>query len=112
MYGDVARSVSILATRRDELHIVAQNLIEFWAVATRPIIDNGLGLKVAQAEQELTKLKTLFTVLPDTVEILPEWEQLVVKHRSPGRSNERAQCHAPAYLQHRGFRTLQLDHCC
>jgi predicted nucleic acid-binding protein len=85
MYGDVARSVSILATRRDELYVVAQNLIEFWAVATRPIIDNGLGLTVAQAEQELTKLKALFTILPDTVDILPEWEQLVVKHQVLGK---------------------------
>ena len=85
MYGDVARSVSILATRRDELHVVAQNLIEFWAVATRPMIDNGLGLTVAQAEQELTKLKALFTILRDTADILPEWEQLVVKHQVLGK---------------------------
>lgn len=85
MYGDVARSVSILATRREELHVVAQNLIEFWAVATRPIIVNGLGLTVAQAEQELTKLKALFTILPDTGDILPKWEQLVVKHQVLGK---------------------------
>ena len=85
MYGDVARSVSILATRRDELHVVAQNLIEFWAVATRPIIDNGLGLTVAQAEQELIKLKVLFTILPDTVDIFLEWEQLVIKHQVLGK---------------------------
>lgn len=85
MYDDVARSVSILATRRDELHVVAQNLIEFWAVATRPIIDNGLGLTVAQAEQELTKLKALFTILPDTADILSEWERLVIKHQVLGK---------------------------
>jgi predicted nucleic acid-binding protein len=84
MYGDVARSVSILATRRDELH-VAQNLIKFWAVATRPIIDNGLGLTVAQADQELTRLKALSTILPDTADILPEWEQLVIKHQVLGK---------------------------
>ena len=32
MYDDVARSVSILATRRDELYVIAQNLTEFWAL--------------------------------------------------------------------------------
>jgi predicted nucleic acid-binding protein len=83
MYGDVARSVSILATRRDELNVVAQNLTEFWAVSTRPIIDNGLGLSVA--ERELTKLQSLFTILPDTADILPKWEQLVVKHQVLGK---------------------------
>lgn len=81
MYGEVARSVSTLASRRDDLNVIAQNLIELWAVATRPTMNNGLGLTVAQAEDELTKLKALFTILPDTADILPEWELLVVKHQ-------------------------------
>ena len=85
MFGDVARSVSTLAARGDELRVVAQNLIEFWAVATRPIIDNGFGLTVIQAEQELTRLKTLFPILPDTADVFPEWEQLVVKHQVRGK---------------------------
>ena len=85
MYGDVARSVSVLATRRDELYVIAQNLIEFWAVATRPIINNGLGLTMGQAEQELTRLKALFTILPDTADILFKWEELVVKHQVLGK---------------------------
>ena len=85
MYGDTARAVSILLAREDELFIIAQNLIEFWAVATRPIASNGLGLTIDRATQELTKLKTLFAILPDTAEILPEWEQLVVKHQVLGR---------------------------
>ncbi len=85
MYGDVVRSLAVLATWRDELRVIAQNLIEFWAVATRPIADNGLGITVAQAAQELTKLKTLFGILPDTADILPQWEQLVVKHQVLGK---------------------------
>ena len=85
MCGDVARCVAVLATRGDELRVIAQNLIEFWAVATRPIADNGLGITVAQAAQELTKLKTLFGILPDTADILPQWEQLGVKHQVLGK---------------------------
>ncbi len=85
MYGDVVRSLAVLATWRDELRVIAQNLIEFWAVATRPIADNGLGITVAQAAQELTKLKTLFGILPDTADIFPQWEQLVVKHQVLGK---------------------------
>jgi predicted nucleic acid-binding protein len=85
MHDDVSRSLSILRSRRDELLVIAQNLIEFWAVATRPIGDNGLGMAVAQAALELTKLKTLFGILPDTADILLEWEQLVVKHQVLGK---------------------------
>ena len=85
MSGDVVRVVRFLLTRGDELFVIAQNLIEFWAVATRPIANNGLGLTIAQATQELTKLKALFAILPDTADILPEWEQLVVKHQVLGK---------------------------
>jgi predicted nucleic acid-binding protein len=71
--------------RNDELFVIAQNLLEFWAEATRPIINNGLELSVARVAQEITKLKRLFGILPDTADILPEWEQLVVKHQVLGR---------------------------
>lgn len=85
VYGDVARAVDVLLARGDELCVIAQNLIEFWAVATRPIANNGLGLTLPRAIQELTKLKASFPVLPDTADILPEWEQLVVKHQVLGK---------------------------
>ena len=85
VYGDVSDAVDILLARHDELFVIAQNLIEFWAVATRPIANNGLGLTIARATQELTKLKSLFVILPDTSDILPAWEQLVVKHQVFGR---------------------------
>lgn len=85
MYGDVARAVNILLARDDELCVIAQNLIEFWSVATRPIANNGLRLTIDQAAQELTKLKYGFPVLPDTADILPQWEKLVVDHGVSGR---------------------------
>ena len=51
--SDVNDVVRVMLARGDELFVIAQNLIEFWAVATRPIANNGLGLTVAQAGQEL-----------------------------------------------------------
>jgi predicted nucleic acid-binding protein len=85
MYGDTASAVNILLAREDAVFVIAQNLIEFWAVATRPIANNGLGLTIARATQELTKFKALCAILPDTAAILPEWEQLVVKHQVLGK---------------------------
>ncbi len=85
MYADVSLAVSVLLDRGDELCAIAQNLIEFWAVATRPIAANGLGLTVVEGALELTKLKVTFTVLPDTADILTEWEQLVVNHQVLGK---------------------------
>jgi predicted nucleic acid-binding protein len=85
VYRSVAQVINVLLTRDDELFVIAQNLIEFWAVATRPIANNGLGLTIPQATHELVKLKAIFAVLPDTSDILPQWEQLVVKNRVLGR---------------------------
>ena len=85
MYGDASRAVDVLLDRSDELCVIAQNLIEFWSVATRPMANNGLDFSIARTIQEVAKLKTVFVVLPDTANILPEWERLVVNHQVLGK---------------------------
>jgi predicted nucleic acid-binding protein len=90
MYGDVSRAVDILFDRGDDIHIIGQNLIEFWAVATRPITENGLGFTRTGAAVELTKLKATFTLLPDTADVLPLWEDLVVRYEVRGKQSHDA----------------------
>lgn len=74
-----------LRDRGETLSIFPQNLIEFWAVATRPVANNGLGLSVAQAEVELVGLKNLFALLSDTPQIFSEWERIVLQYRVSGK---------------------------
>ena len=69
----------------ETLSIFPQNLIEFWAVATRPVANNGLGLNTAEAETELINLKKLFVLLPDTPDIFPEWERIVLQFKVSGK---------------------------
>ncbi len=76
---------SQLRSQGKALIIVPQNVIEFWAVATRPVNVNGLGLSVALAHQELSQMKRLFTLQPDRPEILTIWEQLVVRYQVMGK---------------------------
>ena len=87
MYGHATHALAVLPANGNELVIVAQNLIEFWAVATRPIVNNGLGITTSDAANELTKLKRLFTVLPETEDILQRWEQLVIKYDVIGKQS-------------------------
>jgi predicted nucleic acid-binding protein len=89
-----------LGRDRESFSIFSQNLIEFWAVATRPVANNGLGLSIAQTGEELTNLKRLFTLLPDTADILPEWEQLVVKHQVLGKQAHDARLVAAMKVHH------------
>ena len=84
MHSDAVNATALLV--RDEVvSIVPQNLIEFWAVATRPESNNGLGLTVGETVQRLAFLKSAFSLLPETPEIIQEWEQLVVRHQVLGK---------------------------
>src|SRR5438067_3645135 len=85
LHAAARNAVLTLRKQGEELCIIPQNLIEFWAVATRPVGDNGLGLTTDQAAWELRKLKRFFRLQPDTPTIFSEWEQLVIKHQVPGK---------------------------
>ncbi|HJQ23758.1 MAG TPA: PIN domain-containing protein [Blastocatellia bacterium] len=85
MFKDADIAVKTLLGFGEVLYVTSQNLIEFWAVATRPLANNGLGLTVEGATHELKELKAIFLVLPDTPDILTEWEQLVIQNRVSGK---------------------------
>lgn len=74
------------AIRRDgyEPCIVPQNLVEFYAVATRSIDKNGLGWSSARTREKMEELKTLYTLLPDTPAVHVRWESLVKEHEPTG----------------------------
>jgi predicted nucleic acid-binding protein len=67
------------------LYLVPQNLVELWVVATRPVGQNGLGLSIADAASELTRLKRMFPLLPDTPAIYQVWENLVIQYQVSGK---------------------------
>jgi predicted nucleic acid-binding protein len=70
-------SVKALQRRGDVVHITPQNLIEFWAVATRPASANGLGMSPAEAGHEVESLERLFPLVPDSPAVYTEWKRLV-----------------------------------
>jgi predicted nucleic acid-binding protein len=83
------RAVAALRIRDEALHVAAQNLVEFWAVATRPESENGLGMSIQAATRELTALKRLFSLLPE-VPIFDEWERLVATYEVSGKNTHDA----------------------
>jgi predicted nucleic acid-binding protein len=85
MHQDAARAIGTLLARGEELCITPQNLIEFWAVATRPMAANGLGLTIVQAARRMRWLKRLFKLQPDTPAIFSEWENLVAQYQVIGK---------------------------
>lgn len=79
------RALKALRVSGESLFITQQNIVEFWAVTTRPIDANGLGFATQQAATETAALKIFFPLLPE-VPIQNAWEQLVVKYRVSGKN--------------------------
>ncbi len=55
-------AIEVLLKRGEQIFLTAQNLIEFWAVATRPKAANGFDWTPQQTEQEVERLLNLFLV--------------------------------------------------
>jgi predicted nucleic acid-binding protein len=78
-------AIKALPAHGRDLHIVPQNLVELWVVATRPAAQSGLQLTPSAAAVELERIKTMFELLPDTSAVYTIWEELVVRHNVAGR---------------------------
>jgi len=76
-YPVAALAVTELHRRGEVLHVTPQNLIEFRALATRPVAVNGLGLTAVDTEAKVTDFEAEFPQLPDTQGIYPAWKILV-----------------------------------
>jgi hypothetical protein len=64
LYVPADRAIRLLPEQGRKLHLVAQNLIELWAVATRPVEQNGLGMTPDHAMAELETIKGMFHFCP------------------------------------------------
>lgn len=69
-----------LVESAEPVHVTPQNIAEFWAVATRPVARNGLGLRPAIAAAEIDRIERVFATLPDEPAIHAVWKRLVITH--------------------------------
>ncbi len=67
------------------LHLVPQNFMELWVVATRPFDLNGLGLQLGAVLAEFARLESFFTVLPEAEDVYPAWKRLVAAYQVTGK---------------------------
>ncbi len=81
----VAAAIRDLEIRGHELRMCAQNYVEFWATATRPVHANGLGLDAAGADHLLKQVEAAFPLLDDPPSLYAEWRRLVLAHDVSGR---------------------------
>lgn len=79
------RSVVELQAAGHRLWTVSQCYYEFWVVATRPIVNNGLGMSPSQSGAELDRIERFFPPLEDLSGVRDEWRHLVADHQCRGK---------------------------
>jgi predicted nucleic acid-binding protein len=67
------------------VYITAQNLVEFQALATRPVSANGLGMSPADASATATLMESTFPLAEENREVYPLWRNLVDTYSVVGR---------------------------
>jgi hypothetical protein len=73
-----------LTRQKDAAFFCSQNIAEFWNVATRLADLNGLGLSHEAVLQEVSRIESLLTLLPDIPAIYAAWKQIVRGHKAQG----------------------------
>ncbi|MBI5387018.1 MAG: PIN domain-containing protein [Verrucomicrobia bacterium] len=81
----VRNTITMMWQNGEETFVTPQNFIEFWAVATRPVGNNGLGWTSTQTRQELDQVRNQFPLLEDKAEVFPRWLDLVTTHQIKGK---------------------------
>lgn len=85
LYPVCRTAVRTLRRRGENVYITPQIVMEYWALGTRPIQANGLGLSAEQLALRVRLLLRSFVLLPDTPDIFPAWQDLVERNGIVGR---------------------------
>lgn len=80
-----SQSIKKLWQRGNTVFVTAQNLTEFWAVATRPLSANGFGWDTVKTRLEIEQILQQFTLLEDDSTILPIWLAMVSANSIKGK---------------------------
>ena len=84
-HAPAAQAVERLLSRRESCYLTPQVLVEFWAVATRPVAVNGLGWTSGQARTEVEALLDQFPLLEETPAVFENWLGLVTDQQVVGK---------------------------
>jgi predicted nucleic acid-binding protein len=107
-YPVASAAVAGLRKQNSDLCLAPQNLVEFWAVATRPLANNGLEMTSAAVAGEIRKLRRLFHLLEGVPGVADTWERLVGKHLVLGKQAHDANLVA-TMLVHGVYRLLTFN---
>jgi predicted nucleic acid-binding protein len=92
----VSQAVLRLESQEHTLKVCSQNIVEFWAVATRPLVANGFGWSLERTRSEIDRFLSIYELLPDTPDIFTTWLELVTVYKVSGKQVHDARLAATA----------------
>jgi predicted nucleic acid-binding protein len=110
-YPLVKSCLDSLMAEGHDLLVTPQVLVEFHAVATRPVTANGLGMSCGEALLQVEEIAQLFELLPESPGIFEEWKRLTASVSACGRQSFDARLAAVTLSNNLdGLVTLNSDH--
>ncbi|MGO8672431.1 MAG: type II toxin-antitoxin system VapC family toxin [Capsulimonadaceae bacterium] len=82
----VTASLVSLHRQSADLYVARQNIIEFWAVATRPVNSNGLDWTIDETRREINRATSFVNLLPSNDDVYAIWLRLVEEDGVAGKS--------------------------
>jgi len=92
------KSLAQLIAQGSVLYYTHQNIAELWNAMTRPLVRNGLGLTVDEADHQVRIIESGMTLLPDNEAVYREWRRIVVEHAVQGVQVHDARLAASMYV--------------
>jgi predicted nucleic acid-binding protein len=85
-HREALKALRVLRSQQHRICVVPQNLYEFWAIATRPVENNGLALTPVQADRLTSRITELCLLLRDPPDLFDEWRRLVRANNVSGKN--------------------------
>ena len=104
----VDAALARLAGQGTTLFYAHQNIAEMWNAMTQPIVRNGLGLTVMDADLVVQAIEAGMSLLPDNEAVYREWRRIVVQYGVSGVQVHDARLAAAMYV-HRVNHILTLN---
>lgn len=104
----VDSALARLAGQGTTLYFTPQNIAELWNAMTRPVVRNGLGLSVMDADLVVQTIESGMSFLPDNEAVYREWRKIVVQFGVSGVQVHDARLAASMYV-HRVDHILTLN---
>ena len=84
LHSSAVAALDVLRLAGERTCVVPQIVYEFWAVATRPVVDRGLGFSTTRTLQDVNDVLAANEFADDEPAVFAEWLRLVVAHDVKG----------------------------